>query len=98
MGCYINVVNDVTGADHPTWEWGLSGNRDYASLYHSLPHEIREQDESLVQTLVPDWIRPTDFPTWRQAISAADLPNLDAHLGLMDILENDTRWWIRVSW
>jgi hypothetical protein len=96
MGCYISVVSD-DGKDHPTWEWGLSGNRDYASLYHSLPKEVAEWDADLPPVLVPERFRPTDFPAWRNAIRTAGFRNMDAHLGLMDILERDLRWWIRIS-
>jgi hypothetical protein len=96
MSCYIQVVSDA-GEDHPTWEWGLSGNWDYASLYHSLPKQVAEWDENLPPALVPERFRPTDFPVWRDAIRKAGFLNREAHLGLMDILEEDPRWWIRVS-
>lgn len=88
MGCYISVVNDA-GDEHPNWEQKLSRNRDYAVLYYSLPHKERKKDEAL---------RPSDFPAWREAIGTASLTNRKAHLMLMDILEQDPQWWIRVSW
>lgn len=93
MGCYIKVEDELRN-DHPTWEWGLGGNRDYASLYYKLPHET-EQDEF---NFHEETIRPTDFQVWREAIQSAGLKNMKAHLELMDILEHDPRWRIRVSW
>lgn len=93
MGVYINLTNKQY-QDHPDWDWGLAGNRDYASLFANLPREeysISERDYEYMH-------RPTDFEAWRKAIREADLPNTEEYLRFVDLLEGDPQWWIYISY
>lgn len=77
--------------DHPNWDWiRHAGDRDFVSMLRELPNTLHGSDN--------DFMRPTDFKVWREAVAKVQWPNPGRIEHLLDILEADPSYYIYVSW
>lgn len=93
MNIYIQRLPDFK--DHPDWDsdkW--AGCREFAARVLALPHEAQKVGD------FPDiewFFRPKDFEEVREAIKAPEMPNKDLFLSAIDILENNSDYWLYCS-
>ena len=77
--------------DHPDWDWiRYAGDRDFVSMLSELPKTLHGSDN--------DFMRPTDFKVWREAVAKKVWPNPGRIERLLNLLEADTGYFIYVSW
>ncbi len=96
MGINICVMRPDHTGDHPRWDWiRYAGDREFARLAASLPHDTKGPDG-----YGDDWIfiRPADFAAWRTAIAKVEWPNEGRYDELLDILEREPEYWIYFSY
>jgi len=95
MSVNIGLVT-LDHKDHPTWDWSINGGHKFFAreVMHTLPmeHHLVNPDPYIDDTV---YHRPTDFAAWRRAI--VGLPNEELFGEMLDILEQDPRYWIYVS-
>lgn len=89
MGMNI-CVETLDSKEHPKWDYVRhAGDRDFIALARGLP---------AVENC--EYIRPADFTSWRKlALQVeAESENVGRLTGLLDLLESEPAYWIRISY
>lgn len=94
MGTYIHLRHST--GDDPQWDFGLSGDRDFArALGTSLPTVTVQAASGDPEDVT---YRPADFAVWRAWIAAQTWPNPGRFERMTDLLEADPDLSVYVSW